>query len=419
MRIVPLLLAVLLCLNLRAQTPPDNLLVKNGQTVAFMGDSITGMGWGVSGGFIHLVVDGLAANGLKITPIPAGVGGNRSTEMLKRVGADVIAKKPDWMLLNCGVNDVWSRSVDLDTFKKQITAIVDKAQAAGIKVMIMTPTPIYEASKQEFNDKLPGYSDFMIQLARERHLPLADEHKAYLDYIAAHADPNNSNIVTVDGVHPNPDGHQVMAETILTAFGATPEQLATAEKAWQAAPADATVLSDFSFHADIPVTADELAALNKMAADQKIQLNRLVHTASVETSRDLLLKSDLSKIYPWDLNKAFGEEVKSKLDALTNTPAGAPAAGSPVPAESGFRVGVPMSIPEWDALKKAAAARKEPLSRLISQTYMETVRDLLVAQGDLSKTWSDDISGKSTAPFKAKLDEIATKDGGWTAPAAQ
>jgi lysophospholipase L1-like esterase len=221
-----LLLAVAL---LVPQLVRADLLVKDGQTVAFMGDSITDMGWHSPGGYIHLVVDGLATSGVKITPIPAGVGGNRSTEMLKRIDADVILKKPDWMLLSCGVNDVWSRSIDLDTFKSQITAIVDKVQAAGIKVMILTPTPIGEAAKQEFNDKLPAYVDFMKQLAKERHLPCADIHQAYLDYIATVHQPDNPNVVTIDGVHPNPDGHLLFAKTILAAFGATPEQITAAE----------------------------------------------------------------------------------------------------------------------------------------------------------------------------------------------
>jgi lysophospholipase L1-like esterase len=420
MKILTFLLSFLLCSTAQAQTPATNLLVKDGQTVAFLGDSITGVGWSSPGGYIKLVTSGLGAMGVTITPLPCGVGGNRSVEMLARVDNDVISKKPDWMLLNCGVNDVWSRSIDLPTYEKNITAIVDKAQAAGIKVMILPPTPIYEASTNEFNDKIPGEVAFMQKLAKDRNLPCADVHAAWLDYIAAQADPANNNLVTVDGVHPNADGHQLMAKTILTAFGATPDQVTEAEKAWQAAPADAAVYSDFSFNAKIALTEDELAALNKLAADQKVDLRRIIHTASIETSRELLQTEDLSKIYPWDVSKKFGASVKAKLDAMSNVPPGAlTGATTEEQAESGFRVEVPMPISEWDALKKAAKVRKVPLSRMFSQTYMETVRDLLVAQGDLSKIWSDDISGKSTPVFKAKLDAIATADGGWTAPAAQ
>ena len=59
--------------------------------------------------------------------------------------------------------------------------------------MILPPTPIYEASKQEFNDKIPSYVAFMKQIAKERDLPCADIHQAWLDYIAAQNQPDNPN----------------------------------------------------------------------------------------------------------------------------------------------------------------------------------------------------------------------------------
>jgi lysophospholipase L1-like esterase len=405
--ITALVFAFSLSIYVQAQTTATNLLVKDGQTVAFMGDSITGMGWGVPGGFVHLVVDGLAANGVKITPIPAGVGGNRSVEMLKRVDADVISKKPDWLLLSCGVNDVWSRSIDLDTFKKNITEIVDRAQAAGIKVMILPPTPIYEASKQEFNDKIPSYVDFMKQLAKEHNLPCADIHQAWLDYIAAHANPDNPNIVTVDGVHPNPDGHIVFAKTILATFGATPDQIATAEKAWREAPQNATVPTNFAFDFKVPVSADELAALNKMAADQKIDLKRLLHTVGLQAGLDQLKTTDLTKTYPWDMCKAFGAEAKQKIDAMTNSPAGA-AGAEPQEVSVWFSGGDVMSLDQWDALKKGAEARKMAVMRIAMITLMEVVRDNLATQPDLSKVWSDNITNLVAPAFKAKLDAFAS-----------
>jgi lysophospholipase L1-like esterase len=419
MRIFGTILLVLTAfVNASAQTPATNLLVKDGQTVAFLGDSITGLGWARPGGFLHLVTDGLAANGVKITPLCAGVAGNRSSDMLARVDADIISKKPDWMLLSCGVNDVWSRSIDLDTFKKNITAIVDKAQAAGIKVMILPPTPINEASKNEFNDKLPGYVDFMTELAKERQLPCADVHTAYLDYLAAHADPNNPNIVTVDGVHPNADGYQLFAKTILAAFGATPDQLATADQAWRAAPINAVVFTVFVFHADAPVTGDALAALNKMAADQKVELKKIVGTAALESARDLLKTEDMSKVSPADLSDKFLAGAMERLNAWTHTPAGAPGPTTSLNAVAAFAADVPMSLPEWDALKKAAAARKDLLPHLISQSFIEAVREALVAQADLSKVWAENISGSAGSLLKPKLDAIAVKEGGWTGPPA-
>ena len=417
--ISPILLALALVFNTDAQTPPPNFLVKDGQTVAFLGDSITGLGWAWPGGFLHLVTDGLGANGVKIMPICAGVAGNRSPDMLARVDGDVIAKKPDWMLLSCGVNDVWSRTIDYETFKKNITAIVDKAQAAGIKVMILTATPIFEASKNEFNDKLPRYDDFMKQLATERDLPCADVHGAWLDYLAAHPDSNNPNILTVDGVHPNPDGFQLFAKTILAAFGATPDQLATAEKTWEAAPINAVVNSVFAFRADVPVTAEQLAILNKMAADQKVEFKKIVNAAGLETVRDLLTTEDMSKVSPQDLEGKFSAGVLARVIAWTHKPAGSPGTTAPLPnALSAFGAEAAMPLSEWDALKKVAAARKDLLTHIVSQCFIESVREALVAQSDLSKVWADNISGSAGPILKSKLDAIAKKEGGWTPPPA-
>ena len=43
-----------------------------------------------------------------------------------RLDRDVISKKPDWMTLSCGVNDVWhgKRGVNLEDYKKNIASII-------------------------------------------------------------------------------------------------------------------------------------------------------------------------------------------------------------------------------------------------------------------------------------------------------
>jgi acyl-CoA thioesterase-1 len=402
------LLALFVPFTTFAQTPATNLLVKDGQTVAFMGDSITGMGWGVSGGFVHLVVDGLAANGVKITPIPAGVGGNRSVEMLKRVDADIIAKKPDWALLSCGVNDVWSRSIDLETFKKNITAIVDKMQAAGIKVMILPPTPIYEASKQEFNDKIPSYVAFMAQLAKERNLPYADIHQAWLDYIAAAKQPNNPNVVTVDGVHPNPDGHMVFAKTILATFGATPDQIAKAEKAWAADPAGAAMPSGFVYGLPIPLTADEIAALNKIATDKKMDLKKLLHGIGLQAALEVLTKNDPEKVPDGGtVERQWASIVKAKVDSMTGITPKPSDATTPQDAHVWFGGMATMSLIKWDALKQVAAARPLPVPVLAQICLMEAVRDKLAAHPDLLPVWSDNITNEAHDEYAAKLNALA------------
>ena len=163
-KIWTLVVAILLTFQLICRA---DLLVKDGQKVAFLGDSITEYGWYWPGGYVKLVTAGFAGMGVHITPIPAGVSGNTSADMLARVDNDVISKKPDWVTISCGVNDVWRgpAGVALDPYKQNITTIVDKCQAAGIRVLIMTSTPIGEDLTHGNNETLIPYNDFLRQLA--------------------------------------------------------------------------------------------------------------------------------------------------------------------------------------------------------------------------------------------------------------
>ncbi len=210
-----------------------DILVKTGEKVAFLGDSITQAGWGSPKGYVHLVVNGLAANGVTVTPVPAGISGHKSNDMLARLDRDVISKKPDWMTLSCGVNDVWhgAKGVNLEDYKKNITAILDKAAAANVKVVVTTATVITENLNSPENVKLADYNAFLRTLATERKAPLADLNAMFQERIKAANQPGK-NVFTGDGVHMNPEGDKIMAAGILKAFGLDEAQMKKAEDAW-------------------------------------------------------------------------------------------------------------------------------------------------------------------------------------------
>ena len=212
-----------------------DILIKDGQKVGFLGDSITAQGIAPLG-YVTEVVSGLATNGIKVTPIPAGVGGNTSKDMLARVDKDVLSKKPDWMTLSCGVNDVWhgAGGVPLDKYKANITAILDKAKAAGVNVMILTATMIGEDAENLNNKKLVPYNEFLHSIAKERGLPLADLNADMQAVIQEKikAGQKAGSLLTKDGVHMNLDGNVMMAKGVLRAFGVSNENVAKAEQVW-------------------------------------------------------------------------------------------------------------------------------------------------------------------------------------------
>jgi len=211
-----------------------DITVKSGEKIAFMGDSITQAG-AKPNGYVRLVISGLEAVGVKTTAIPAGISGHKSNQMLARLEKDALSKKPDWMTLSCGVNDVWhgARGVLLDQYKENITKIVDQCQAADVKVMILTSTMIGEDEPNKNNQTLIGYNEFLKELAKEKKCLLADLNADMQAAIAASEDKKGGKLLTGDGVHMNPTGNKMMATGVLKAFGLSAEQIEKAQASWE------------------------------------------------------------------------------------------------------------------------------------------------------------------------------------------
>ncbi len=211
------------------------IVIKNGEKIAFLGDSITAAGRG-PGGYCQLVLAALKDQGIEAEPVFAGISGHKSNQMLARLERDVLKHKPDWMTLSCGVNDVWhgKRGIDLASYKKNITEIVDKAQAAGVKVMLLTSTMIREDQGNDLNQKLAGYNEFLNALAKEKKCLLADLNADMQTALKTFPDdaPRGKQL-TSDGVHMNKAGNIMMARGVAKAFGISDQQLDLSEKNWE------------------------------------------------------------------------------------------------------------------------------------------------------------------------------------------
>ncbi len=220
---------------LTAHVPAGEAAALEGKKIAFLGDSITQQGAGPKG-YVTLVMRGLAGIGAKATAIPAGISGHKSNNMLDRLEKDVLSKKPDYMTLSCGVNDVWhgAKGVTLEQYQTNITQIVEKCQAQGIKVMILTSTMIGEDQPNPNNQKLIPYNEFLRALAKEKKCLLADlnaDMQAGITQAGADKD-KKAKVFTGDGVHMNPAGNEMMALGVLKAFGLTAEELTKAKQSW-------------------------------------------------------------------------------------------------------------------------------------------------------------------------------------------
>ncbi|PTX99976.1 hypothetical protein DB346_19410 [Verrucomicrobia bacterium LW23] len=213
---------------------PGQPVIRDGEAIGFMGDSITQAGAASPSGYVQLVISGLKANGINVKSYPAGTSGNKSDQMLGRLKG-LLDKKPTWITLSCGVNDVWHgpKGIPLDQYKENITKFVDQCQAAGVKVMILTATMIMESQDGKLNNELVPYNDFLRTLAKEKKCLLADLNADMQKEVAElKAAGLQGNTVTGDGVHMNPAGNLMMAKGVLRAFGLNDEQMKKAMDHW-------------------------------------------------------------------------------------------------------------------------------------------------------------------------------------------
>jgi len=216
---------------------PKEFMLKQGDLIVAMGDSIT-----EGGGYLKQADQVLVEQypDLKLQKIKnVGVSGQKAEDMVKRFEKDVVAKKPAVVTISVGINDVWHRVNKphdpkvLEAYKENVTKMVDMAQNAGIKVIIIAPTVIQEDPENEGNKRLVMYVDAEREIAKEKKCVFIDLHQMFLDAIAKRpADielDKNKRAYTRDGVHMKPAGDAIMAIAVLKGLGVPDEKITVKE----------------------------------------------------------------------------------------------------------------------------------------------------------------------------------------------
>ena len=118
--------------------------------IVFFGDSITEMGVQPEG-YISRLNQMFKDKNLdkNYELMGAGIGGNKVYDLYLRLEDDVMAKKPDAVVIWVGVNDVWHKKLaqtgtDPDKFEKFYTALIKKFKDRNITVLLTTPAAIGE-----------------------------------------------------------------------------------------------------------------------------------------------------------------------------------------------------------------------------------------------------------------------------------
>ena len=184
--------------------PPPAAPASAGPRVVFVGTSITaGYGLSTPDEAYPARVQALADSaGVPARVINAGVSGETSAGGLRRIGW-VLADSVDVLVLELGAND-GLRGLDVDTMAANLTAIIDSTRArwpaAEIVVVGMQAPPNLGARYTA------AFRDVFPRIARERRAVLVP---FLLEGVGGERVLNQG-----DGIHPNQEGHEMLARTV-------------------------------------------------------------------------------------------------------------------------------------------------------------------------------------------------------------
>lgn len=216
-------------------------LFKDGETVCFLGDSITN-----GGRYQGMIYDYYLTRFpfLTIRFVNAGRSGDSAGGSMVRLQEDVIDKKPNSVAIMFGMNDVnrgaYVANADanklkaqqqaLDSYKSNMEKLVGRirAEAKEPKLYLITPSPFDQTVVLDKENNQPGCNDGLGRcaeivrgLAATNNAQVVDFHgpMTALNLEQQKKDPQYT-LVGGDRVHPGAPGHLMMAWLFLKTQGA-------------------------------------------------------------------------------------------------------------------------------------------------------------------------------------------------------
>jgi acyl-CoA thioesterase-1 len=174
------------------------------KVILFYGDSLTaGNGLSVDEAFPALIQKKLTADGKNVKVINAGLSGETTAGGLARL--DWVLRQPvDIVVLELGAND-GLRGLPLDQTEKNLQAIIDKMKTKNPAVKIIVAGMMVPPNMG------PDYTTKFQKIFPD----LAKKNKAALIPFILQDVAGNEKLNNADGIHPNVEGHKIVAKTVL------------------------------------------------------------------------------------------------------------------------------------------------------------------------------------------------------------
>ncbi len=151
-----------------------------------------------------------------VNVIVTAIGGENSESGAKRFERDVLSLRPDVVTIDYALND---RGIGLARAEAAWQAMIARAQEAGVKVILLTPTPDMGARLGDPNDPLSQHARQILALARRNNVALVDSLRGFENRVR-NGEPLDG--LMSQGNHPNRKGHDIVAAELLRWFPAPP-----------------------------------------------------------------------------------------------------------------------------------------------------------------------------------------------------
>lgn len=200
--------------------------IRSGTTILFQGDSITDAdrnrrkAHDLGTGYVMMVAERFLAKHPEVNVrfLNRGISGNRVRDLRKRWEKDCLSLRPDVVSILIGVNDTlgtffWGEPTSVESFEEDFVSILNLTRKNLDAQIVLLEPFLLPLSKEQM--VLRQDIDARIEVVRD----LAKEFKTdlvQLDSIFSEAAMvKKPEFWSMDGVHPTPAGHGLIAESWL------------------------------------------------------------------------------------------------------------------------------------------------------------------------------------------------------------
>ena len=147
-----------------------------------------------------------------INVLITAIGGENSEQGAARFQTDVLPHKPDVLFIDYALND---RRIGLEKAKQSWQTMIEQAQRAGIKVILLTPSPDLKVDMSNPANELNQHANQIRQLADQYQTGLIDSYKAF---DAKRQQGDSLSQYMAQGNHPNEAGHALIVNELVKWF---------------------------------------------------------------------------------------------------------------------------------------------------------------------------------------------------------